>query len=376
MIRLPNMLMIGSSGRNAGKTEFACSLIEKFAPDHPVVGVKVTAIRSKDGACPRGGKGCGVCTSLEGDYCLTEEVDTTSGKDTSRLLAAGAQRVFWMRVLRSRLDDGVRALLESAGRDCLLICESNSMREAVVPGLFIMIRDAASGQYKESAAAVSRYADRTIVFDGRMRGVNFDDIDIVDSRWVLRENATAIVLAGGESSRMKRDKALLPVGGRTMIEHIIDQLHGHFGDILVSANDTDRYKFLGRNIVKDRKPGQGPLMGIVSALQASVHDLNLVVACDMPEIDVPFARRMLSAADGCDAVVPRCGSQLEPLFAVYRKTVVPRMEELLASGERRIRMLYEDCRVRWMDMSGTDWLKNLNTIEEYQAYVRKENGAV
>ena len=96
MTRVRGMLMVGAAGRNAGKTEFACSVIRKFGRGHEIVGAKVTTIGQRGGACPRGGEGCGVCSSLEGNYCITEETGALPGKDTSRLLAAGARRVFWL----------------------------------------------------------------------------------------------------------------------------------------------------------------------------------------------------------------------------------------------------------------------------------------
>ena len=63
MLKIPGMLLIGSAGANAGKTHFACALIEKFRKVHKVIAIKVTTITEKDGNCPRGGKGCGVCAS-------------------------------------------------------------------------------------------------------------------------------------------------------------------------------------------------------------------------------------------------------------------------------------------------------------------------
>ena len=74
--------MIGSAGRKSGKTELARRLIKKFREKGKVVGLKVTTIREKDGRCPRGGEGCGVCSSLEGTFSLTEEHNGTSSKDT------------------------------------------------------------------------------------------------------------------------------------------------------------------------------------------------------------------------------------------------------------------------------------------------------
>ena len=96
--------MIGSAGANVGKTELACALIKKLGRTTDITGIKVTTIRAKDGECPRGGQGCGVCSSLDEDFDIMEETDSDTEKDTSRLLAAGAKRVFWLRVMKQRLE--------------------------------------------------------------------------------------------------------------------------------------------------------------------------------------------------------------------------------------------------------------------------------
>ncbi|MCK5850063.1 MAG: hypothetical protein KAH23_04045 [Kiritimatiellae bacterium] len=186
----PTMLMIGSAGRNTGKTEFACAVIRRISSSIPVTGIKVTTIKQKNGTCPRGGKGCGVCSSLKGNYCITKETSRKSGKDTSRLLAAGAERVFWLRVMRSHLQEGFNALLELIGRNTISVCESNSLRAIVRPGLFLMIRDNLSDNIKESASAVIEYADRTIVSDGNDFDINPSQINVVSGCWILREKAT------------------------------------------------------------------------------------------------------------------------------------------------------------------------------------------
>ena len=117
-------------------------------------------------------------------------------------------------------------------------------------------------------------------------------------------------------------------------------------------------------------------MGMASALERSVNDLNFVMACDMPDIDMPFVRRLLSEARGYDAVVPRTGTRLlEPLFAVYRKTVLRVMRDLLTAGERRIRPVLDHCKVKYIEWPNSKRPQNLNTLEEYKAYLHdKANG--
>jgi len=385
MIKLDNMLMIGSAGANVGKTELACAIIRKFADKRKIVGVKVTAIQEKNGQCPRGGEGCGVCSSLEGVFCITEEKNSSTGKDTSRLLAAGAERVFWLQVLKEHLLDGVTALLDVIGPDAVSICESNSLRQVVEPGLFLMARGADAGSWKDSAHNVRQYADTIVVSDGNKFDLHLDRIELIDARWTLRRDcnskskasktaATAIVMAGGRSSRMGVDKSLLPVNGRPIIETICNQLREHFDRILISADEQEKLAFLGLEIVPDEIPGQGPLMGIASALEVSSSELNFVVACDIPHIDMGCVEKMLIEADrsGADVVVPKTGKdRFEPLFAVYRRSVLEAAKELLASGKRKTTDIFALCKVRYIDLGDADWLINLNTRAEYEKFRRK-----
>ena len=88
------MILLGAGGRNSGKTRLDCKIIELYSQKQPLVGVKITTILKKDGTCPRGGEGCGGCAFSDGAYCIIEELDKTSKKDTSRLLASGASKVY------------------------------------------------------------------------------------------------------------------------------------------------------------------------------------------------------------------------------------------------------------------------------------------
>jgi molybdopterin-guanine dinucleotide biosynthesis protein A len=371
------MLMIGAAGRNAGKTEFACRVIARFAAAAPITGLKVTTVKERDGQCPRGGRGCGVCSSLEGNYCLTEERGENPDKDTARLLAAGAHRVFWLRVMREHLAEGLAAARERIGPDRAVVCESNSLRLVAEPDLFLIVREASSADYKQSAADVRDQADREVLSDGEGFDLDLADLGLADGRWALREAATAVILAGGESRRMGDDKCLMPVGGRPMIEHVYRQLAPNFSEVLISCGRAGKYSFLGAPEVVDGTPGQGPLMGILSALSAAGSGLCAVVACDIPEIDLRLLRRMLRAAEGFDAVVP-CwpDGRYEPLFAVYRATVLPAAREAIAAGRRKVNAIYEKCRIRFLELDAGQLLHNINTRDDYEALKRERGDTV
>ena len=372
MIKLDGMLMIGSAGRNAGKTVLACAAIKKFCKITNITGVKVTTIKAKDGTCPRGGRGCGVCSSLEGNFCITEELRRNSAKDTSRLLAAGASRVLWLRVMRSHLEQGLTALVSIMGSDATLICESNSLRHVVEPGLFLMVTAPNLKQWKGSAQKIRRYVDKVVVSDGAGFDFDISRIKLTGGKWTIKEKATAIILAGGSSGRMGADKSLLPIKSKPIIECICEQLRDSFEQILISANEADKLAFLGFEIVPDKQTGQGPLMGIASALEASENELNFVVACDIPDIDLKFVKRLLTEAQEADIVIPTtdANEKLEPLFAVYRKSTLKAINEVLASGGRKISDIFSRCNVRYIKME-TGQITNLNTMDEYEQFRKK-----
>ncbi len=378
-MRLENVLMIGSSGSNVGKTELACTLLRRFGRSHRIVGVKVTPIASGDRSYHPGEPGCGDDPSIEGRYRITEETSHGSGKDTERLLAAGADRVYWLRVLRTHLHQGLTALLEVVGPDAVVICESNALRHVVEPGLFLMVESAdqkgVPSSWKPSAQPLRQYADRIVCSDGSRFDLDLERIQLAGARWLLLEDATAIVLAGGRSTRMGTDKSMLPIDGRPMIEHICRQLCGTFSRVLLSANDAERFAFLGLDVIPDRIPDQGPLMAVASALEASDSELNLVVGCDVPRIELPLVRRMLSEAGEADIVLPVTGDGREqPLFAVYRRGVRQCMNAALESGSRRFSDIYGSCRVRHIEIKEADRLVNLNTMADYEQFRSRAKG--
>jgi molybdopterin-guanine dinucleotide biosynthesis protein A len=375
MIKIPGMLMVGAGDRNVGKTEFACSLIRKFAQHRNIIGVKVTTIEQTNGSCPHGGKGCGVCATLEGNFSITEETDSESDKDTCRMLAAGAKKVFWLRVLKKHLEEGVKALQVALGTDAISVCESNSLRSIVEPDLFFMFKALGSDKCKPTAASVEKYADRTVLFDGSDFDISLDEIKLINGRWINKMQATAVIMAGGRSRRMGQDKAVLEINGTAVIKYVFDQLQGHFDQILVSSDDKAKYNFLGVEVVPDKATGMGPIMGIASTLKVSRNDTNFVIACDIPEVDIALVRRIIRKSRNFDAVLPQTqSSKLEPLFAVYKKSVLAAFDESITAGDYKILIPLEKCKVGYVKLSQAEQIRNLNTMDDYQQFVKEKNG--
>jgi len=183
---------------------------------------------------------------------------------------------------------------------------------------------------------------------------------------------SAIILAGGQSRRMQREKSLLPVNGRALIETIIAQIEPHVDEIIVSSAAKEKFVFLRRRIIEDDIPGAGPLAAILSALRVSRHEINFIVACDVPCIHIPFMRKILSLAAAHDIVVPRYrDGKFEPLFAAYHRRIIPAIERQLQGGDRKISHLFPVCDTKFVAMDGQTWFRNLNTEEEYHDYLRQ-----
>ena len=182
--------------------------------------------------------------------------------------------------------------------------------------------------------------------------------------------ATLILLAGGPSRRMKRDKAVLPAPIEPLIRRILNQVEGAFEEIVISIAKGRPYDFLPYRQVEDAIEGQGPLAGILSGLRAARNKTALVVACDIPQLDLDFLKKMIEMSDRYEVVVPRTPKGLEPLLAVYKKSVIPRITKLLASSERSVLALFDLCRTKYVEVPDPSWLRNLNTPVDYAGYLR------
>ena len=183
----------------------------------------------------------------------------------------------------------------------------------------------------------------------------------------------AIILAGGDNLRMKRDKARLPLGSTTFIEHICDSLKPHFEDILISTGRTGKLPPLPYSIIKDERPCLGPLMGITSTLRKAAYQEYFVIACDIPELDLGLIEKLYSYCGEYDVVVPvNTAGQYEPLYAIYNKRIIPEMDRMLESGNLKLIDLYLQVKTKKVPVEKRDWLPNINTPEDYFRYIKKE----
>ncbi len=140
------------------------------------------------------------------------------------------------------------------------------------------------------------------------------------------------VLAGGRSSRMGQDKALLPWKGSTLIESVARKVFDAAGNVTLIGS-PDRYGNLGFPVISDKLEGCGPLGGLHAALSTTTAEWNVLVACDMPAVTRELLEELLAAAEasGADALVPSTPGGLEPLCAVYHVRLLPVVESAIHS---------------------------------------------
>jgi molybdopterin-guanine dinucleotide biosynthesis protein A len=157
---------------------------------------------------------------------------------------------------------------------------------------------------------------------------------------------TGVIQAGGKSMRMGgRPKALLELGGRRIIERVLDAVAPVVDDVLIVTNTPELYDFLRLPMVGDAYPDHGSLGGIFTGLAAATGEVAFTVACDMPFIHREVARMVVDRAAEGDVVIPRVGEQLETMHATYAKACLPHIEARLLERRLKIVGFFESVRV-------------------------------
>lgn len=176
------------------------------------------------------------------------------------------------------------------------------------------------------------------------------------------------VLVGGRSTRMGRDKALLPWKGTTLAQYVARIVATTCGSAALVGN-TRLHVALGYPIVEDYYPGYGPIGGIVSALRASTAPWSLIVGCDMPGLTIAALLRLLdvaaNASSGCIAAVGPRGE--EPLCAAYHRDCLPALEKAIAAGQLKMKEALRGLLVTPAAGIDPSCLVNVNTPEEFEA---------
>jgi molybdopterin-guanine dinucleotide biosynthesis protein A len=176
------------------------------------------------------------------------------------------------------------------------------------------------------------------------------------------------LLAGGQSSRMGRDKALLPFGDGTLAAHIATQIREAAGNVTL-IGPPERYAHLGFPVIPDAIPGCGPLGGLLTALRSTSADWNLIVACDMPHLTAAFLDELFDAAEAADpdCVVAESEGRQHPLCAVYHRRVLPAAEAAIDRKLFKMHDFIASLRTEAWPVLDPAVLRNVNTPADWEA---------
>ncbi|MFQ6091745.1 MAG: molybdenum cofactor guanylyltransferase [bacterium] len=183
-----------------------------------------------------------------------------------------------------------------------------------------------------------------------LSGSSIDPFDsVVGPRLTSKSGqASGIIMAGGDNSRISTNKALLTLHGRPIIADTLDTLAPIFEEILIVTNRPQEYTFLNTEAVKDIIPRKGPLGGLYTGLTVSKNRYNFVVACDMPYLNPDLILYLLDRSEGFDVVVPQLEAGLEPLHAVYSKACLEPILTHLIEGDLKVQSFYGEVRTEYV----------------------------
>jgi len=171
---------------------------------------------------------------------------------------------------------------------------------------------------------------------------------------------TSIILAGGRSSRLGREKLAEVIAGKSLIERAVSSLISLSQEILIvisqkqARSTLSSYTYPKAKTVVDLYSGKGSLIGIYTGLVHSANFLNLVVACDMPFLNVNLLRYMIDISPGFDVIIPRIGDQMEPLHAVYSKNCIGPMESLIKQDNLKVTAFFDSVKIRYVGKEEMD----------------------
>ncbi|MDQ7093173.1 molybdenum cofactor guanylyltransferase [Desulfosporosinus sp. PR] len=190
--------------------------------------------------------------------------------------------------------------------------------------------------------------------------------------------ATGVLLAGGKSSRMGKNKAFLELEGQPLAERSVQVLKEVFSEVLISSNTPELYTDFNVPVIQDRIPDRGPLEGLCQGLAAASFATVFFVACDMPFLQKELIRFQFSWTPRYDIVVPRLRTGLHPLHAFYNRRCLPHIKDNLEAGRLKIVDLYSVCSVGYVDDSDLagfsdleDVFCNVNTPEDWSGIFKR-----
>ena len=173
---------------------------------------------------------------------------------------------------------------------------------------------------------------------------------------------------------MGHDKAMLTFEGKKLIEHAIDLLAPLCSQLLISANQPG-YKNFGIELVADQYPDCGPAGGLHAALKVAKTDWNIVVSCDMPLLSKELFELLLKNKDGYKAVIPKHQNALEPMAALYHRSLADFFEQKILQGNFKLQKIIREQKVNFPDVSGLlqnhpNLFFNINSPDDLTIYIK------
>jgi len=160
---------------------------------------------------------------------------------------------------------------------------------------------------------------------------------------------TGIVLAGGLSKRMGKDKGLVIYQGKRMVEYAIDLLKPYCNEILISTNNPE-YNQLGYPLVADIYINKGPLGGLHAGLMTSKTEHNLFLSCDMPHVNSEAVELLIEkVTPNAYGFIPKYGDRIEPMFGIYSKQLLTKIEKSIQKGNLKMRTFIHEHTIEYID---------------------------
>lgn len=193
----------------------------------------------------------------------------------------------------------------------------------------------------------------------------------------MKKFGTAVILAGGKSTRMGFDKQFLRINEKRLMDSLVDKLNEIFDEIIVISNKPEEYGDVNYRVKEDIIPGKGPLSGIHSGLINGNSEYIYFTACDMPNINIDYIGYMMEEIKDLDvhACVTQIGNHIEPLNSFYSKGIVEGIEKYLSKDRKSIKHLLSDLQVYYVKEEkarkfSPNWemFINLNTEEQLKVY--------
>ena len=172
---------------------------------------------------------------------------------------------------------------------------------------------------------------------------------------------TGVVLAGGKSTRMGQDKALMEVDGKPLLLHAVEKLRPHVRELFV-LGEPRKYGHIWPDVMPDEIPGLGPLGGLVTAMGNARHDRLLVLAVDVPGVNARLLERLTrELPEDADALVPRHNGDLEPLVAAYHRRCVDAFMDNITRSQLSIQIALGEVKAAFLDIKPGDdgWPEDL-----------------